>query len=219
MIYIICYIARRVFNMLLIDFLFLKGMNIEEFERKVYSGFDGSFDLTFETGYKYHLYFENINRKKYEMIFYDEECISKNGWSVGTIGYMEFYNVNRFPEFSYVPTKVFEPFNIELYKDSPYITTPYFDFSKFGEDEECQRGFAKINMECFELKDSFTELELEEYKKEYRNFVKQFKQNPDSVYEKDLIEDVLSSWNMSSYLRKKGVLAMQTSANGEENEK
>lgn len=130
--------------------IFIIGMNIEYYVRKGYKGFGGEFEEAIVPDCKYHLFFENCYGHKYDITMYDEEEIDEDNWGIITKGYIKISLLNEFPHLDYLIKKNYEPIDLTAAKKTPYLTSPYFDFSEYGNSKEHPTGYAKINFEAFE---------------------------------------------------------------------
>ena len=129
--------------------LFIVGMNIETFERKVYKGFDGEFDESEEIGYKYYLYFKTFYEQYYCVIMYTIQEINESNWIPFTKGCIEVGQINALPSMQYVISEPAEYINLNDYQIDKNITTSYLDFSKYGNEPNSPTGYVIINFNKF----------------------------------------------------------------------
>lgn len=190
--------------------LFIVGMHVEYYVRKGYKGFGGEFEELVVPDCKYHLYFENCYGHKYDITVYDEEKIDKDNWGIITKGYIDVSLLKEFPPFDYIIKKSFEPLSLSKVEKSVYLTSPFFDFSKHGNNREYPRGYAKINFEVFDGVSNMDKEEIKEkmlkLKENIKRYYKEGSFEPEKSLNDSILDDdsVVERWLSAADIRHRG---------------
>lgn len=201
--------------------LYIVGMNIEPFKRKTYSGFGGDFAEKNEQGNKYFLYFKTYYGQKYSVLLYSYQEINNASWLPATKCHIGIKQLKNFPHMKYIYKSACpEYLNLNEKRDSVFITTPYFDFSKYGKDKSNPNGYVIINMDFFEETVNMSNEDICKKINSMDDMIKKIYNEKSKEEENDsakfIVDNILSEestveWNYQCMIRHRGISGSGTS--------
>lgn len=114
-------------------------------------GANNEFVIKKKVGEKHSLYgYERDSKQLIAIHLSDSEGQCCSGWCTATFADIKIDNVNRFPSFSFIPTKHLE-ITLDINKGSEEINCKCeaFSFSEFGGDGYYPSGYYSINYDVF----------------------------------------------------------------------